>query len=295
MLKTVRLVPACLALLLTPPVFGASTSPNPVLAEVMQLESELDARIGISLLDTGNQEHLSWRGQERFPLSSTFKPLACAALLARVDEGLEQLQRRVFFDAADLVSYSPISELFTGEAGMSLEDLCAATMAWSDNTAGNLVLEAIGGPAGLTAFLRELGDLLTRLDRWETELNEALPGDPRDSTTPDTMVMTLQKLLLQERLQADSRQQLESWLQDNQVGDALLRTAIPGNWQIGDKTGAGGYGSRSITAIIRPPQRAPLIMAIYITETEADFDARNAAIARIGEALVGWLDSGSPD
>lgn len=290
MLKTVRLVPACLALLLTLPVFGASTSPNPVLAEILQLESELDARIGISLLDTGNQEQLSWRGQERFPLSSTFKPLACAALLARVDEGLEQLQRRVFFDAADLVSYSPISEQFTGKAGMSLEDLCAATIAWSDNTAGNLVLEAIGGPAGLTAFLRELGDPLTRLDRWETELNEALPGDPRDSSTPDTMVRTLQKVLLQERLQADSRQQLESWLQDNQVGDALLRSAIPGNWQIADKTGAGGFGSRSITAIIRPPQRAPLIMAIYITETEADFDARNAAIARIGEALVSWLD-----
>ncbi len=293
MLKKIRLAAACLPLLLTLPLSlqAASTAENPVIAEALLLESELDARLGISLLDTGSHEQLSWRGQERFPLSSTFKPLACAALLSRIDRGQEQLDRQIFFDQADLVSYSPITEQFTGTAGMSLGELCAATIAYSDNTAGNLVLDAIGGPAGLTRFLRSIDDPVTRLDRRETELNEALPGDPRDSSKPDTMTMTLQKLLLGEVLQGESRRQLESWMQHNQVGDALLRSALPEDWQIGDKTGAGGFGSRSITAIIRPPDREAVLVAIYITETEASFDARNAAIARLGKALVSWLDN----
>jgi beta-lactamase class A/beta-lactamase class A CARB-5 len=168
---------------------------------------------------------------------------------------------------------------------MTLAELCEATITLSDNTAGNLILEAIGGPQGLTGFLRTIGDEVTRLDRWEPELNESSPGDARDTTSPNAMANTIQTLLFTDALSAAARLQLETWLRGNAVGDALLRAAIPENWSIGDKTGAGGFGSPSIAAVLWPPQRGPIIAAIYITETDATFGERNAAIAAIGLAI----------
>lgn len=251
-----------------------------------RIEAELGARLGVSVFDTESNRAWEYNSHERFPLSSTFKTLACANLLQRVDAELESLDRRIVFGDDDLVSYSPVTENRTGSGGMSLRELCSATMSVSDNTAGNLVLQAIGGPEALTQFLRSLGDDLTQLNRWETELNEAVPGDPRDTTTPKAMAGLMEKLVLGDVLSTDSRTQLTAWLMGNAVGAALLRAGIPDDWAIGDKTGAGGYGSRSIAAIIWPPSRKPLITTVYITETEASFDERNAAIAQIGAALT---------
>lgn len=159
-------------------------------------------------------------------------------------------------------------------------------MATSDNTAANLVLNAIGGPSSVTGFVRGLGDTITRLDRTETTLNEATPGDPRDTTTPNAMVNNLRKLVLGDTLSDSSRDKLISWLRGNRVSDNLLRAAVPQDWKIGDRSGAGGYGSRSITAVLWPPNRKPLVLAIYITETGATFDERNSAIADIGRVVV---------
>ena len=176
---------------------------------------------------------------------------------------------------------------------MTLFELCDATMTTSDNTAANLVLQALGGPSAVTTFVRGMGDATTRLDRFETELNEASPGDARDTTTPNAMLGTLEKLVLGDVLSDDARQQLEAWMKGNTVADGLFRAAMPFDWVIADRTGAGGYGSRAITAIIWPPEQAPTVVVFYITDTEASFEARNAAIASLGEVVQEVLSESS--
>jgi beta-lactamase class A/beta-lactamase class A CARB-5 len=162
-------------------------------------------------------------------------------------------------------------------------------MGASDNTAANLILEAIGGPAGFNQFVRATGDEVTRLDRLETALNEGVPGDARDTTTPRAVSGTLRRIALGDTLSPASRQQLVHWLVSNSVSADLFRAVVPDNWTVGDRTGAGGYGSRSIIAVLWPPGRAPVVAAVYITETGASFKDRNAAIAEIGRAVVLWI------
>lgn len=273
----------CIAALFATSIASAQLSN--VLSSVIHVEEQLSARVGVALYDLETNEHILYHGEDLFPLSSTFKPLACAALLRQVDLGLDSMQRRVIFEQDTLVSYSPITETRVGSNGMTLAELCEATITVSDNTAGNLILEAIGGPQGLTQFLKSIGDSTTRLDRWETELNESLPGDVRDTTSPDAMASTMQSLLFGNVLSPSSKDQLDTWLRADTVGDALLRAGIPKHWSIGDKTGAGGFGSRSIVAVMWPPDRKPIIAAIYMTETDASFDERNGAIASIGKAI----------
>jgi beta-lactamase class A len=157
--------------------------------------------------------------------------------------------------------------------------LCAAAIEQSDNTAGNLLLNVIGGPDGLTQFVRSLGDDVTRLDRIEPELNSAIPGDERDTTTPAAMRSDMQRLLLGDALTESSRHQLEDWLQHNETGGLMIRAGVPKNWTVGDKTGRGANGATNDIAIIRPPDRAPLLLAIYFVGSSAPADDRAAAIA----------------
>ena len=159
-------------------------------------------------------------------------------------------------------------------------------MPQSDNTAANLILKALGGPPAVTRFARSLGDPVTQLDRWETDLNEATPGDPRDTTTPDAMAANLHALAVDGGLSQRSRGRLNAWLVANKSGDARLRAGLPKDWRIGDKTGSGDHGTTSDVAVIWPPRRKPLIVGVYMTETEASFDDRNAAVAGIGRAVA---------
>src|SRR4051794_38396873 len=182
------------------------------------LEARSGGRLGVAALDTGTGARIGRREDERFALSSTFKFLAAAFVLARVDRGEERLERRVVFTERDLVTYSPATKEHVGPEGMSVGELCEAAMTLSDNTAGNLLLASFGGPAALTAFARTLGDEVTRLDRIETELNEAAPGDPRDTTTPSAMVENLRRLLFGEVLSPASRERLAAWLVANTTG-----------------------------------------------------------------------------
>ncbi|MCZ0813424.1 MAG: class A beta-lactamase [Pseudomonadota bacterium] len=248
-------------------------------------EAALGGRVGVMLRAPAAAPLAEWRADERFPVSSTFKVPLCGAVLARVDKGEDRLERVIAYGSDDLVTYSPVTEAHAG-TGMTLGDLCGATIALSDNTAGNLLLTTLGGPEGFTAFLRESGDAVTRLDRWETALNEGTPGDVRDTTTPAAMAATLERLLFGDVLSSQARGMLEGWMERNQVGDALIRTSLPEDWTIGDKTGAGGHGSRSIIAVIRGPRGDAWLAAIYLTGNDADMETRNAAIARIGAAMV---------
>ncbi|WP_240046814.1 class A beta-lactamase [Paracraurococcus ruber] len=256
---------------------------------VARIEAASGGRLGLAVLDTGSGARLAHRGAERFPLCSTFKLLAAAAVLARVDAGEEWLDRLVRFGREALVTYSPATEPQAGGPGMTLAALCEAAMTLSDNTAGNLLLAAIGGPEGLTAFARRLGDPATRLDRIETTLNEARPGDPRDTTTPAAMLADLQALLQGDALSPAGRAQLLAWLEGTRTGDTRIRAGLPAGWRFGDKTGSGDNGTTNDVGLFWPPGRPPVLFAAYLTQTAAPTDQRNATHAAIGRALAGAL------
>lgn len=249
-----------------------------------EIEDRLGVRFGLAILDTETGRRWQHRADERFPLCSTFKVLASGAVLSRVSEGAEDLGRRIPIRQKDLVTYSPVTEKRVG-TDMTLGEICEAALTTSDNTAGNLILESLGGPSAVTAFARTLGDATTRLDRWETALNEATPGDPRDTTTPNGMLASIDALLLGEALGANGREQLAAWMVANKTGDAKLRAGLPKGWRIGDKTGGGDHGTMNDIAVIWPPKRKPVLVAVYMTETEASFDDRNAAVADVGRAI----------
>lgn len=269
----------------TSPIMNSPIKSTGLVDLAVETEKRLDARIGLAVYDYHSGKRWEYNANDRFPLTSTFKALACAAVLERVDAGDEDLQRVVIVRESDLVPYAPVTEKRLGGQGMTLYELCGAAMSMSDNTAANLVLRSLGGPQGVTGFARRIGDSVTRLDRWEIELNQASPGDLQDTTTPNAMAQNLRRLVFGDVLSTDSRQQLVDWLVGNKVAGSLIRAGIPGDWRIGDRTGAGGYGSRSIIAVIWPPERKPVVAAIYMTETKASFDERNAAIAGMAKAL----------
>lgn len=251
-----------------------------------ELEARTGGRLGVLLLDGRSGERAGHRADERFPMCSTFKWLASACLLAQVDTGRESLQRRVRFGREALVPYSPVTEQHVGGPGMSLAELCEATITLSDNTAGNLVLEAIGGPAALTRYARTLGDTLTRLDRIEPGLNEARPGDERDTTTPAAMAANLQRLLLGDALSPGSRRQLVDWMLATQTSGERLRAGLPAGWRLADKTGSGARGSTNDVGVFWPPDGAPVVAAVYLTECEAAAERRNGALAAV--ARMAW-------
>lgn len=276
---------ACAALAFGPTkIFAAGAAT--LADELGRIEGKSGGRLGVAILDTASLSRTGHRPGERFPMCSTFKFLAAAAILKRVDGGQEHLDRRIKFQAVDIVVNSPITKDHTGGDGMTLAELCAAAMNYSDNTAGNLLLASLGGPAALTAFARTIGDQDTRLDRIEPFLGEAVPGDPRDTTTPAAMLGNVQKLVFGDVLSAGSKDQLTKWLIANRTGDARLRAGLPAGWRCGDKTGTGEHGSTNDIAVLWPPQRPPLIVTIYLTDTAADSDARNATLADVGRALA---------
>lgn len=264
----------------------AANSDPRLIDQIKRLESESGGRLGVCVLQTSSGVRRAYRGDERFPLCSTFKALAAAAILARVDAGREQLTRRITFDASTIVANSPVTEKHTGDGGMTLAEICEAAVTRSDNTAGNLMLANIGGPSGLTAFVRTLGDDVTRLDRNETSLNEALPGDPRDTTTPNAMASNLRALLFgTEALSAASREQLTAWLIANKTGGARLRAGFPNDWRVGDKTGSGERGTANDVAVFWPPSGAPIIVAVYLTGATIPAAQQSGIIASVARAV----------
>lgn len=256
------------------------------------IEASIRCRLGVSIIDTETERRWTHRADQRFPMCSTFKMLAAAAVLARVDAGREDLGRRIPVTADDIVAHAPVTEKRVGGEPMSLAELCEATVTLSDNPAANLILRTLGGPGGITAYARTLGDDVTRLDRWETALNEATPGDPRDTTTPDAMAGNLRILATGEALSPASRDILLGWLIGCKTGDEKLRAGLPEGWRVGDKTGGGGHRTNNDVGIVWPPGRRPVIAAVYVTQTEASLADRNGAIAEVGRAIARTLQSG---
>ncbi|TFY97732.1 class A beta-lactamase [Ramlibacter humi] len=249
------------------------------------IEASARGRLGVAVMQADGSVH-GHRLDERFPMCSTFKWLAAAHVLRRVDRGQERLDRRIRYGREVLKPHSPITRQQVGE-GMTLGELCHATITVSDNAAANLILGTFGGPQGLTRFARGLGDKATRLDRWEPELNEARPGDPRDTTSPRAMAGLLHATLVGDALSPRSREQLAAWLQATTTNGQRLRADLPAGWRMGSKTGTGARGTTNDAGIFWPPGRPPVIVAVYLTQSDAPEAARNGAAAQVARWVTG--------
>lgn len=272
-------------LLLSTLLFSSTVVADELINTIENLEKELEATVGFTAYDLKSGERWEYNADKRFAMASTFKVLACAALLKKVELNKELAALEVIVERKDLVSYSPVLDKLDDRTPITLHQLCDATLVHSDNTAANLILEVLGGPQAVTELARSLGDTVTRLDRWETELNESKPGDPCDTTSPRAMLNDLEQLLLGEVLTPKDRAQLRNWMQRTQTAKSLFRAVLPNTWEIADRTGAGGYGTRNYVAVIWPPEREPFIVTVFMTNTQASFAERNAAIRALGEVI----------
>ena len=256
---------------------------------IAAVEQASGGRLGLAVIATGSGERFAWRAAERFPMCSTFKFALAAAVLKQVEHKRETLDRRLPVARADIVSNSPFCEKRAGGTA-SVGELCRETIRLSDNSAANLLLRTIGGPAGFTRRLRAFGDPVTRLDRWETDMGEAAPGDLRDTTTPQAMADLARQLVLGGALAPVSRAQLTEWMKDTRTSATSLRAGLPPSWAVADKTGAGGHGTDNLLGIVWPQRRAPLVVASYITGGSLPLEQSRPLHARIGRALVAALE-----
>ncbi|WP_332119231.1 class A beta-lactamase [Azorhizobium caulinodans] len=266
--------------------FGAADLTQKIAA----LEARSGGRLGVAVIDTGTGARFAHRGGERFPMCSTFKFLLAAAVLAEADRGHLKLTDMVPITRADLIAYAPEVEKHVG-SGMSLSDLCAAAVIWSDNGAANLLLRQIGGPAAVTRFLRSAGDPVTRLDRAEPELNVVPEGSDMDTTTPDAVADDMVRLVLGDVLAPASRGALKDWLIGCRTGDKRLRAGLPKGWTVGDKTGTGPArtGTSNDVAIAWPPGRAPLVITSYLTASRLDGRGSDAIHADVARAVTAGM------
>jgi len=261
------------------------------LAGLAEIEASLGGRLGVAALNLRTEATLGHRADERFAMCSTFKWALAAQVLAEVQRGRAALNEPVRYSQADLQPHSPVTGPRLPGGSMTLAELCAAAIEVSDNTAANLLLRRMGGPAGYTAFLRRTGDTVTRLDRWETELNENAPGDPRDTTTPAATVASMRRLLFGDLLSAFNRELLQGWMRASTTAPDRLRAGFPRGWIVGDKSGTGERGAYNDVCFALPRRGAqPILVAAYIDAPQADgarAAAAHAAIARLVAARLG--------
>jgi beta-lactamase class A len=260
-----------------------STTPVDPSPQFAALEKEFDARLGVYALDPITHVELAYRADERFAYASTFKAVAAGILLKTVPD--EELDETVFYGADELLPNSPVTEVNV-DTGMTLRAIAEAAVRFSDNTAGNLVLARLGGPEGFTQALRDLGDTTSSPARFETDLNSAIPGDVRDTTTPRAFGLDLGALLTTDTLGAPQQAQLIDWMSGNATGAELIRAGLPADWVVADKSGAGAYGTRNDIAVVWPPTGSPIILVIMSTRPAEDAVYDNALVSRAASVVV---------
>ncbi|MFC3894874.1 class A beta-lactamase [Lentzea rhizosphaerae] len=288
-LKTFALLPlaGCATTRPTAPApTTTTTSAAPVRHDALfELEKKFDARLGVyALSDSGRTiEH---RADERFAFCSTFKGLAAAAILHR--NPMTHLDTVVTYTEADLMKSSAITKQHV-QTGMKLRDLCDAAVRYSDGTAGNLLLRDLGGPAELTKYLRELGDTETRMDRVEPAITEATPGDPRDTATPRSLGTDYQRLVLGDALPQDKRDFLTDLLERSVTGAKRVRAGVPQGSRVASKTGTGDHGTLNDIAVVWPPGREPILVALMSSKSAADAKYDEALLAEAAAYVVKTL------
>ncbi|MFD5338622.1 class A beta-lactamase [Streptomyces hawaiiensis] len=268
----------------------ASAGTDGVTARLREIEREHTARLGVYARNMRTGRTVAYRADERFPMASVFKTLAAAAVLRDLDRDGEFLARRVRYTQEYVTKsgYSPITEDHVA-TGMTVGELCDATIRFSDNTAGNLLLEELGGPTAITRFARSTGDRITRLDRWEPELNSAEPGRVTDTTSPRAIGLTYARLVLGDALRPQDRARLTDWLLRNTTSVEKFRKALPADWLIADKTGGGRYGGNNDVGVTWPPDGPPIVMSVLTTQPEEDAPADNPLVARTAALLAAEL------
>ena len=261
------------------PLYGAESP-------LADIERRHGGRLGVFAVDTGSGRTLSYRADERFLMCSTFKGLLAAQVLSRVDAGKERLERLVRYTEKDLVFTSPVTKANVAQGAMSVGALCQAIVEVSDNTAAILLMRSAGGPAALTHFVRSLGDAVTRSDRYEPESNKY--SGVLDTTSPRAITSAVSRILLGDVLSPQSRKQLENWMIACTPGLNRLRASLPTDWQAGDRPGTSVEEETNDYAIVRPPGRAPLLVAAYYDAPGVSVDSREAVLRETGVVFLKW-------
>ncbi|MBB2205245.1 class A beta-lactamase [Gluconacetobacter takamatsuzukensis] len=272
------------ALLVSPAYAGAA---GPIAA----YERATGGNVGVFARNISSGKIFAWRQNERFVMCSTFKASLAACVLAHVDRGQADLDEVIGFAAADMGEmYAPVAKRNLGRGRLSVREMCAGAVEFSDNVCANKLLARIGGPAVLTRFWRALGDDVTRLDDIEPLLNRTPLGGVRNTTTPEAMAGIVRHLVLGDVLSDGSRAMLKDWMVNCQTGKNRLRAGLPDNWVVGDKTGNNGRDIAGDLAIAWPGGSGPMVMAVYTrggVPTEAQFAALFAGIGRQVAATLG--------
>lgn len=265
---------------------GASSDSGDLQEQFEDLEARFDARLGVYAVDTESGEDVAWRADDRFAYASTIKAMAAGALLD--DVGIDGLSQEVAVQPEDIIPHSPVTEQHTGDT-MTLEELAEAAMVISDNAAANYLFEAMGGVSSLATSLEDLDDEVTSVARDEPDLNEATPGDERDTTTPRAFGENLQELAFGDTLSAQEQELFTGWLKDTETGDTLVRADLPADWTVGDKSGSGGYGTRNDIAVVWPDEGDPLVVSVFSDLGDDDAEADDCLIAEAAELAVSAL------
>ena len=264
--------------------------------QIEALEKACGGRLGVYALDTATQQSIALRADERFGMCSTFKLLLVAAILHKADAGRLSLATILRYTKADMVSYAPITERHLAEGGMSVAALAEAAQTTSDNVAANLLIRYLGGPAKVTALIREMGDKETRLDRYETGLNLVSAGELRDTTTPRAMASTVADVMTGKYLSSDARKRLRAWMIATETGKRRLRAGLPTDWIAGDKTGTAAAATmpnkHNDVAVIWPPNRAPVVIAAYLDASghfETTRPEDDEVLTHVGRIVAQWM------
>ncbi|MET8503346.1 class A beta-lactamase [Streptomyces sp. NPDC004787] len=285
------------------PAASAQAAPgpdHPVRQRLRALEREHDARLGAYAHDTGSGRLVTYRADERFPMCSTFKTLGAAAVLRDLDGDGTFLARRIRYTQQDVTrsGWSPVTKDHVDD-GMTVAELCRYSITHSDNTAANLLLRELGGPTAITRFARSLGDRVTRLDRWEPELNSAEPWRITDTTSPRALGRTYGRLVLGDALAPDDRRLLTGWLLANTTSEERFRKGLPADWTVADKTGGGRYGGNNDAGVAWPPGRPPVVLTVLTTRPTEDARPDDVLVARAAAVLAEavsrtWAPAGVP-
>jgi len=260
-----------------------------VTARLRALEEEHGGRLGVFAHNLATGRTVRHRADELFPMCSLFKTLASAAVLRDLDRDGEVLARRIHYTEADLVE--PASDTIREHLadGMTIAELAEIAITHSDNTAANLLLRELGGPTAITRFARSLGDRVTRLDRWEPEVNTAEPWRVTDTTSPSAIGRTYGRLVLGDALNRRDREQLTDWLLRNTTSTARFRAGLPPAWTLGDKTGSGSYGTANDVGIAWTEHGTPIVLSVLTTKPDQNAAWDNTLIARTAAVLAETL------
>ncbi|MFC6196756.1 class A beta-lactamase [Ponticaulis profundi] len=262
--------------------------------QLADLEARSGARIGVCGKHVHNADlRIAHRDTERFAMCSSFKWMLGVFMARRINVMADSWDRMIPITRDDLVMHSPVVETQIARGEMSIAELCRATITTSDNAAANLLLKEFGGPTGLTYLIREAGDRMTRLDRWEPELNEAAPGDERDTTTPGWMAWLMENLLFGRDEADNDIRQVHDWMNEAETGLNRLRAGL-GHIYAGDKTGTNGHNTSADVAFGYSPltmagQDGPIVLASYINTPNPmspETDKLHAEIGRIARAAL---------